>query len=45
MNQNIVKIFFQCERCDYKTNLSSDMQQHLNRKKICINNKKDLIIS
>ncbi len=45
MDANIIKSYYKCIRCDYKTNNVYDINRHLNRKKICINNKKDLIIS
>ncbi len=45
MDSSIIKVYYECERCEYKTKLLADMTKHIKRKKICICKKENFIMS
>ncbi len=44
MDTSKIKFYYQCERCEYKTKLLTDMTKHLEKKNICVC-KKNIIMS
>jgi hypothetical protein len=40
-----IKVYYECERCEYKTKLFADMNRHIKRKNLCVCKKENFIMS